>query len=84
MQVCKDPVADQSVEVAELRRQILGRTLLIAPVGAKRSGLRATDVLASGFGRSGLLRDDTSVSPPSRLGEAGGVSLCGSVRRLIR
>ena len=31
------------------------------PVGAKRSGLRAADVLASGFGRSGLLHDNTSV-----------------------
>ena len=30
------------------------------PVGAERSGLRAAEGLASGFGRSGLLRDDTS------------------------
>ena len=35
------------------------------PVGAKRSGLRVTDVFAAGFGRSGLLRDDTSASPAS-------------------
>ena len=35
------------------------------PVGAKCSGLRVTDVFASGFGRSGLLRDDTSVSHAS-------------------
>ena len=43
----------------------LHRTLLIAPVGAKCSGLRAADVLAFGFGIFGLLRDDTSVSPTS-------------------
>ena len=43
----------------------LHRTLLIAPMGAKGSGLRAADVLASGFGISGLLRDDTSMSPAS-------------------
>ena len=35
------------------------------PVGAKCSGLRGTDVFASDFGRSGLLRDDASVSPAS-------------------
>ena len=35
------------------------------PVGAERSGLRAADVLASGFGRTRLLCDDTSVSPAS-------------------
>ena len=39
------------------------------------TGLRAADVLAFGLGGSGLLRDDTSVSPASRTGEAGGVSL---------
>ena len=48
-----------------------GRTLNCAgpfslpPVGAKRSGLKVTDVFAFGFDRSGLLRDDTSVSPAS-------------------
>ena len=41
------------------------RSFLSPPVGAKRSGLRAIDVLAFGFGRFGLLHDDTSVSPAS-------------------
>ena len=39
------------------------------------SGLRAADALASGLGGSRLLRDDTSVLPALRTGEAGGVSL---------
>jgi len=39
------------------------------------SGLRAADALASVLGGSGLLRDDTLVSPASRTREAGGVSL---------
>ena len=38
---------------------------LSPPVGAKCSGLRVADILASGFGISGLLRDDTSVLPAS-------------------
>ena len=50
-------------------------TFLSPPVGAERSGLRAAEVLASGLGECGLLRDDTSESPALWGGEAGGVSL---------
>ena len=60
-----------SVSTARSRRLAVmpGRTSSCAgpfsspPVGAKRSGLRAADALASGFGRTGLLYDDTSVWP---------------------
>ena len=41
----------------------LCRTPLIAPMGAKRSRLRAAEVLDSGLVKSGLLHDDTSGLP---------------------
>ena len=48
---------------------------LLPPVGAECSVLRVAEVLTSGLGESGLLRDDTSGLPAPWGGEAGGVSL---------
>ena len=47
----------------------------LSATGAEHAGLGAAEVLASGPIGSGLLYDDTSGSPASWGGEAGGVSL---------
>ena len=67
----KERCSSESVARSKRPVSMSGRTLNYAgpfsspPVGAKRSGLRAADVLARGFGISGLLRDDNSMSPAS-------------------
>ena len=67
----KERCSSESAALSRRPVNTSGRTLNYAgsfsspPVGAKRSGLSAADVLPSGFSRFGLLRDDTSVSPAS-------------------
>ena len=64
---CSSESAARSIRPVNTSGQTLNYTgpFSSPPVGAKCSGLRVTDVLASGFGRSGLLRDDTYMSPAS-------------------